>query len=90
MIDRVLDATQAFIIDYVSRHSNDEQIAEPLVEDDLGRNARVRATDNDGERMLNLCKFCAPVRRLTGMLQTAAGVAAITFLELRDCFRWSY
>ena len=60
------------------------------VQDDLGWNARVRATDNDGERMLNICQFYAPVRRLTGMLQTAAGVAAITFLELRDCFRWSY
>src|SRR6476620_90184 len=90
MIDRVFDATQTFIIHYVSRHSNDEQIAEPLVEDDLGWNARVRATDNDGERLLNVSQLCAPVRRLTGMLQTAGGVAAITCLELRDCFRWSY
>ena len=40
--------------------------------------------------MLSLCQFRASFRRLTGMLQIAARVAAITFLELRDCLRWSH
>ncbi len=40
--------------------------------------------------MLNLCQFHAPFRRLTGMLQIAARITAIAFLELRDCFGRSY
>ena len=80
MIDCVFDTAQTFIVDYIACHSDDEQIAEPLVEDDLGWHARVRAADDDGKRVLNVCQFCTTFRRLTGMLQIATGVAAITFL----------
>src|SRR5207244_1842977 len=52
MIDRVLDASQAVIVDYVASYSYHEQIAEPLIENDFGRNTRIGATDNNGERML--------------------------------------
>src|SRR5438034_6521848 len=90
MIDRVLDAAQSFIVDHVSRHSHNKQVTEPLIEDNFGRHTRIGATDDGGERMLSLCQFRAPFRRLTGMLQIAARITAIAFLELRDCFTWSY
>src|SRR5213080_1838264 len=90
MIDRVLDAAQSFIVDHVSRHSHNKQVTEPLIEDNFGRHTRIGATDDGGERMLSLCQFRAPFRRLTGMLQIAARVSSIAFLELRDCFGRSY
>src|SRR5262245_26224929 len=36
----------------VADHADDEQIAEPLVEYELGGHSRVRAAKNDGERLL--------------------------------------
>ena len=40
--------------------------------------------------MLGVCQFRPSLRRLTGMLQIAAGIAAITFLELGDCHGGRY
>ena len=38
--------------DDVARHADDEQVAEALIEDHLGRHARVGAAQDDGERLL--------------------------------------
>src|SRR3954467_5350000 len=38
--------------DDIARHADDEQIAESLVEDELGRHARVRAPEDDGKGFL--------------------------------------
>jgi hypothetical protein len=40
--------------------------------------------------MLSLCQFRPSLCRLTGMLQIAASIAAITLLELGDCLGGSY
>src|SRR4051794_1750294 len=47
-----LDAADLRRGDDVTRHADDEQIAQPLVEDDLSRRARVRAAEHDRERRL--------------------------------------
>src|SRR6266480_5055179 len=84
MIDCILNTSQAVIVDHVPGHSEDEQIAETLINHDFGRHTRIGAIDNDRERMLALCQFYASFRRLTWMLQIAVRVAAITFLEFGD------
>jgi hypothetical protein len=38
--------------DDIAGHADDEQIAEPLIEDDLCRNARIRASEYDGKWIL--------------------------------------
>src|SRR6266545_2420876 len=90
MIDCILNASQAVIVDHVPGHSVDEQIAETLIKHDLGRHTRIGAIDNDRERMLTLCQLCAPFGRLTGMLQIAVRVTAIAFFQLGDRLRGSY
>ena len=49
---RKLDAADLRGCDDVAGDADDEQIAEPLVEDDFRRHARIRAAENDGERLL--------------------------------------
>ena len=47
-----LDAADLRRSDDVAGDADDEQIAEPLIEDDFGRHAGVRATEDDRERLL--------------------------------------
>ena len=47
-----LDAADLRRRDDVAGDADDEQIAEPLIEDDLGRHARVGAAEDDRERLL--------------------------------------
>src|ERR1043166_8155992 len=58
-IDPVLNASKAFIIEHIARHSNDEQIAKALIKDSSGWHTRIRTTKYDRERMLTLCQFGA-------------------------------
>src|SRR6266480_1483411 len=58
-IDPVLDASQAFIVEHVSRYSNDEQISEAFIKDDFGWHTRIGTTEDDRKRMLTLRQFCA-------------------------------
>src|SRR5437762_14360000 len=85
MIDRILDAPQALIVDHISCHADHKQIAEPLIEYDLGRNARIGAAENDRKRMLNLCQFFSFLARLAWMLWIAVRVASIALFQPRDC-----
>src|SRR6266446_2711921 len=89
MIDRILDAPQALIVDHISCHSDHKQIAEPLIEYDLGRHARISAAENDRKRMLTLCQFFSFLARLTWVLLIAVRVASIAFFEPRDSFSGS-
>src|SRR6266487_459235 len=90
MIDCILNASQAVIVDHVPSHSEDEQIAETLIKHDFGRHTRIGAIDDGGKRMLSICQFRAPFRCLTGMLQSSARVMSIAFLELGDRLCGSY
>ena len=47
-----LDAPDLRRRDDVAGHADDEQVAQALVEHDLGRHARIGAAENDGERLL--------------------------------------
>ena len=47
-----LDAADLRRSDDVAGDADDEQIAEPLIEDDFRRHPRVRATEDDRERLL--------------------------------------
>jgi hypothetical protein len=46
--------------DDISGNANDEEITQALVEDDLCRYSRVRASQNDGEWLLAFCEFTPP------------------------------
>ena len=41
MIDCVFEAAQPFIIDHVSRDSNNKQVTNALIEDNFGRYTRI-------------------------------------------------
>lgn len=90
MIDSVFDASQVFVVNYISRDATYKQIAQTLIKNDLGRHTRIGATDDDGKRMLGVCQFRAPLCCLTGMLQIAARVTTVAFFQLGDCLRGSY
>jgi hypothetical protein len=49
-----LDAADLRWRDDIAGHADHEQVAEALVEHDLGRYARIRASQDDGERLLML------------------------------------
>src|SRR2546429_9537314 len=49
---RELDAADLRGSDDVSGNTNDKQVAQALVEDDLSRHPRVGTTENNGERLL--------------------------------------
>ena len=55
-----LDAAHLRRRDDVACDADDEQIAEPLVEDDFRRHSRVRASEDDRERLLAAGDFRAP------------------------------
>ena len=60
LLGRELDAADLRRRDDVAGDADDEQVAEPLIEDDLGRHARVGAAEHDRERLLPLGELVAP------------------------------
>ena len=62
LLGRELDAADLRRRDDVAGDADDEQIAEPLIEHDLGRHARVGAAEHDRERLLPLGELVAPRR----------------------------
>src|SRR5947199_10703053 len=58
-IDPVLDASQAFIVEHIARYSNDEQISEAFIKDELGCHTRIGTTEDDRKRVLTRRQFCA-------------------------------
>ena len=62
LLGRELDAADLRRRDDVAGNADDEQVAEPLIEHDLGRHARVGAAEDDRERLLPLGELVAPGR----------------------------
>src|SRR4029453_1298008 len=58
-VDRVLDASQPFIVEHIARYSNDKQISETFIKDDFGWHTRIGTTEDDRKRVLTLRQFCA-------------------------------
>src|SRR4029077_18826122 len=54
MFDPVFDAAQSVVVDQIAGVPDYENISDVLIKDDFGRRARIRASENDGERMLRL------------------------------------
>ena len=73
--DRELDAPLhegARAADDVSRHADDEQLADSLIEDELGRHPRVGAADDDRQRRLPLGQRREVLRLPPGMDELSA------------------
>lgn len=70
---RVFDAAQRMVVDQIASRANDEKVTQVLVEDQLRRNARIGASDDDGERMLRLGRL--PRRAAVGLLWDTSLVA---------------
>src|SRR6266508_3892723 len=58
-LDPVLDASQTFIVEHIARYSNDEQISEAFIKNELGWHTRIGTTEDDRKRVLTLRQFCA-------------------------------
>src|ERR1700722_1838650 len=54
-----LDAGNLRRGDNVASHTDDEQITEPLIENNLCGHARIRTSENNGERLLACCERLA-------------------------------
>jgi hypothetical protein len=52
VLDGVLDAAQRVVINHVAGLAHDEEVAQTLVEQDLGPGARVGAAEDDGHGVL--------------------------------------
>jgi hypothetical protein len=79
-----LDAADLRRGDDVAGDADDEEVAEPLVEDELGRHARVGAAEDDGERLLAGGEL-APAR-LAGEGVEAADVGGEAAVALAQAF----
>jgi hypothetical protein len=73
--------------DDVSRNPNDEQVAESLIEDDLGRNTRIRTTKDNCERLLPRRQLAAAcLVRYWVVAGSAGDEAAISFPKALERF----
>src|SRR5688572_5022244 len=68
LLGRELDAADLRRRDDVARDANHKQVSEALIEHDLGRDARIGATEDDRERLL-------PLRDLLAARRAGAAVA---------------
>jgi len=84
MLDCVLDAPDYLVIQDVARNSNYKKIAQSLIEDDLGRSARISTADDNGERVLAGSDFRSARGRLTRMLELARGESLVTGFQKRE------
>ena len=73
--------------DDVSSHADDKEVAKTLIEDNLRRHPRVRASKNDGKRLLTCRQRVAAVsaRDRVGALN-ASHETAVPFHEAFECF----
>jgi hypothetical protein len=65
-IDRVLDASQAFIVEHITGDSDDKEISEAFIKDEFGGHTRIGTTEYDRERVLTLRQFYASFCGLLG------------------------
>jgi hypothetical protein len=84
MLHRILDTTQHGIIDDVSRHPNNEQVSQTLIEQKLGRNPRISAAENHGKRMLSGFQLLPAGHRLIWMSFFVSKVALIARHQSRQ------
>ncbi len=81
---RELDAADLRGRNDVARHADDEQVAEALIEDDLGRYARIRTAEDDGQRFL-ACRQLTPPRVAGALAAQLADEAPIALAQRLEC-----
>jgi hypothetical protein len=81
---RELDAADLRGRDDVARHADDKQVAEALIEDDLGRHARIRTAEDNGQRFL-ACRQRAPPRVARAGAAQLADEAPIALAQRLEC-----
>lgn len=82
VLDRVLETAEQVIVEHIAGDSHHEKIADPLIEDELGRDTRVGAADDRGERVLLLGGLGATRRILVRSQRVTGDEALIPFDEL--------
>jgi hypothetical protein len=87
---RKLDASHLRRGDDISRNADDEQVAKALVEHNLGRHAGVRASENDGERLLPRRKLMAGSAGGLGAVPKVGDETAIAFAQPCEGFDRGY
>ena len=80
--DGVLEAADDRVRDHLSGVADDEQVAEALVEDDLGGQARVRASEQRGTRLLARRELVAAFDVLPRVARLARDEARVAALHL--------
>ena len=76
-----LDAADLRGRDDVARDADHEQVAESLVEHDLGRHARIRAAEDDGEWLLARAAARDAARRRCRLARSSVDEAPIAFAQ---------
>ena len=83
VLDGVFYASDDVVIEDVAGVTDDEQIAQALIEEQLRGNTRVGAGEDNGERSLALGLFEAA---LTGLVRMHGGASHITLVSLEQPF----
>jgi hypothetical protein len=86
-----LDASNLRRGDNVASHTDDEQVTEALIENNFRRHARIRTSENNGERLLACCERLAPflvrecvVAPVVSREATIACAQALKCIQRRD------
>ena len=87
---REFNAIELRLLDDIAGHTNDEQIAKPLIEHELCRYSRVRAAKDHGKRRLLLAQRLSALRELAICPYLVCDVAAIPLLEPPQRFTCRY
>lgn len=81
MLYGILQAAQNGVIGNIACHANIENITQPLIEQDLWRNARIGAGDHGGKGMLSVANLFQPFMRLVWMLAVVGHKALIPLAQ---------
>jgi len=79
MIHGVFDAGQGGIIDNLTRCADDKDVSQPLIEDQLGWNPGVGASQDHCKGLLAGYKLSPPLRGLMGVAGIALRIAQVSF-----------
>ena len=77
MFDRILDAGQFVVADYVSGNADDKQIAQTLIEYQFRWDSGIGTAQNHRKWMLSVLQFSAPGQGLVGVLLLVMRVACV-------------
>ncbi len=80
-VDAELHRPEDAGVDHMAGRADDEQVTEALVEDDLRRDPRITAAEENGERLLPVADLGPPGGVLPGMQRLAGDESAVAVEE---------